>query len=95
MRPLWRIFRCSSGAPNSGKTYKERPSVYGLCTRNDEKIALVKVGGSQNFHFDLPGGGVESGESDAEAVVRELDEETGLDRLARPPIMPGWAILDQ
>jgi 8-oxo-dGTP diphosphatase len=71
-------FSMQFGRTEHGKTYKERPSVYGLCTRNDEKIALVKVGDSQNFHYDLPGGGVESGESDAEAVVREFDEETGL-----------------
>jgi 8-oxo-dGTP diphosphatase len=71
-------FSMQFGRTEHGKTYKERPSVYGLCTRNDEKIALVKVGDAHNFHYDLPGGGVESGESDAEAVVREFDEETGL-----------------
>ncbi|GBF58116.1 ADP-ribose pyrophosphatase [Candidatus Phycosocius bacilliformis] len=71
-------FSMQFGRTEHGKIYKERPSVYGLCARNDEKIALVKVGDATRFHYDLPGGGVESGESDAEAVVREFDEETGL-----------------
>jgi 8-oxo-dGTP diphosphatase len=78
MKRLMAHFSMQFGRTEHGKTYQERPSVYGLCTRNDEKIALVKIGTAQSHFFDLPGGGVESGESDAEAVVREFDEETGL-----------------
>jgi hypothetical protein len=71
-------FSMQFGRTTPGQTYKERPSVYGLCTRNDDKVALVRIGAEFPYKYDLPGGGVESGESDAEAVIREFDEETGL-----------------
>jgi 8-oxo-dGTP diphosphatase len=70
-------FSMQFGRTTPGQTYKERPSVYGLCTRND-KVALVRIGAEFPYKYDLPGGGVESGESDAEAIIREFDEETGL-----------------
>jgi 8-oxo-dGTP diphosphatase len=60
------------------KTYAERPSVYGICPRQDEKIAIVRIGAAAPYKYDLPGGGVESGEGDAEALIREFEEETGL-----------------
>jgi 8-oxo-dGTP diphosphatase len=71
-------FSMQFGRTVPGPTYKERPSVYGICTRNDDKIAIVRIGSAFPYIYDLPGGGVESGESDAEAVIREFDEETGL-----------------
>ena len=70
-------FSMQFGRTQPGKTYKERPSVYGICTRSD-KIAIVRIGAEHPYKYDLPGGGVESGEGDAEAVIREFDEETGL-----------------
>lgn len=48
--------------------------VAGLC-RRDGAVLLVR----QNGQWVLPGGGVESGESKTEALVREMREETGLD----------------
>ena len=71
-------FSMQFGRTLPGQTYKERPSVYGICIRNDDKIAIVKIGSEHPYKYDLPGGGVESGESDPEAVIREFDEETGL-----------------
>jgi 8-oxo-dGTP diphosphatase len=71
-------FSMQFGRTQPGQTYKERPSVYGICSRSDDKIAIVRIGAHHPFVYDLPGGGVESGESDAEAVIREFDEETGL-----------------
>jgi 8-oxo-dGTP diphosphatase len=70
-------FSMQFGRTTPGHTYKERPSVYGLCS-NGDKVALVRIGAEHPYVYDLPGGGIESGESDAEAVVREFDEETGL-----------------
>ncbi len=51
-----------------------RPSVYGVIIR-DHKILLVP----QWDGYDLPGGGVEKGESLEVALARECKEETGLD----------------
>jgi 8-oxo-dGTP diphosphatase len=60
------------------KTYAERPSVYGICQRQDGKVAIVRIGHEAPYQYDLPGGGIESGEGEADALVREFDEETGL-----------------
>ncbi len=45
----------------------------------DERLLLVQRGQAPGFGlWSLPGGRVERGETMAEAVVREVDEETGL-----------------
>lgn len=46
----------------------------GALVERNEELLLVRQGGQ----WMLPGGGVEPGESHAEALVRELAEETGL-----------------
>ncbi|MFH9606054.1 NUDIX domain-containing protein [Streptomyces sp. NPDC017448] len=41
-------------------------------------------------HYEIPGGGVEEGETPETAVVRELDEETGLAGTVGPEIARVW-----
>jgi 8-oxo-dGTP diphosphatase len=54
--------------------------VVGIALLNDQKLLLVRrvlhdfLGG----YYELPGGGVEAGETFAEATTREAFEETGL-----------------
>lgn len=44
-----------------------------------EKALMVKNIGKNGSYFTLPGGAVEVGETLAEAAIREVKEETGLD----------------
>ena len=44
----------------------------------EERILLVKQKVSDNRSWSLPGGRVEQGETLEEAIIRELEEETGL-----------------
>lgn len=52
--------------------------VYGLIL-NEDKVLLIKKGrGAYTGKYDLPGGKIEFGETQTEALRREIDEETGL-----------------
>ena len=52
-----------------------RPSAYGIVIRDGK----VLVSPQHGIGYDLPGGGVDLGESFETAVVREVKEETGID----------------
>jgi len=45
----------------------------------DGKILLIKRQKAAHLYWVLPGGGVEDGESEEQAVIREVKEETNLD----------------
>lgn len=52
---------------------------YGLIIK-DEKIVLIKkVRGPYNGKLDLPGGTIEWGETPEQTLIRELNEEVGID----------------
>jgi len=56
--------------------YLDRHAAFGLLMR-DGRIATVRVTRDVPYH-DLPGGAVEAGETEEQALVREFREETGL-----------------
>ena len=66
------------GAQLEGRIYRDRPAVFGIAERDGE-IALVRVEKpGHGAWIDLPGGAVDPGEGETEALVREFGEETGL-----------------
>jgi len=66
------------GAPEPGRAYPDRPAAFGILER-DGLIALVEVTTpGKDLWRDLPGGGIDPGETPEQAVVREFGEETGL-----------------
>ncbi len=66
------------GAPEPGRTYADRPCAYGIARRDDGWIALVRVTREEGVWWDLPGGALDPGEDEGQAVCREFLEETGL-----------------
>lgn len=70
-------FALQFGQTQPGLTYVERISVYGVCPRGENAIAIAQIGHKAPFEYDLPGGGVEKDEDEAAALMREFLEETG------------------
>jgi 8-oxo-dGTP diphosphatase len=64
------------GRPEAGVAYRDRPTAFGLVF-HDQKLACVRVTRDIPYH-DLPGGAVEAGETEEQALIREFIEETGM-----------------
>jgi 8-oxo-dGTP diphosphatase len=62
----------------------------GAIFRNSRDGVLL-VRPTYKYGWDIPGGYVEPGESPAEACLRELKEEIGLDRELGPLLVVDWA----
>ncbi len=65
------------GRPEPGRTHRDRPTAFGLATR-DGKLAVVHIRKPEKAYHDLPGGAIDPGEDEPTAVGREFGEETGL-----------------
>jgi ADP-ribose pyrophosphatase YjhB (NUDIX family) len=66
----------------------QRTGAYAVVTDPDGALLLVRASPRSDYagRWFLPGGGVDHGEAPADAVVREVAEETGLDvRVQGPP----------
>ena len=58
--------------------YSLRPAVRGLVIDTDELVLLVRLVFPHGVWWVLPGGGITDGESDIDALHRELAEEIGI-----------------
>lgn len=66
------------GARDPELAYRLRPAAFGICEK-DGLIATVRVERNEGRSYhDLPGGAVDGLETEAQAVIREFGEETGL-----------------
>lgn len=65
------------GAPRPGLAYRSRPCAFAVAPREDGTILCVRVTRADQTWTDLPGGKIETGETETGALVREFEEETG------------------
>lgn len=75
------MIRRSGDAPEPGRTYVRRPGAYALLPRNGQVLATLQTAPEPDLQ--LPGGGIDAGESPVAALHREVLEETGW-TIARP-----------
>jgi len=61
--------------PRAGQKYRLRPGAYAILPRDDQ--LLLTYQGHPHHEFQLPGGGIDPGESPIQALHREVFEETG------------------
>jgi 8-oxo-dGTP diphosphatase len=76
------------GQPPEGRDAPDRPAAFCVIERKG-RIALVEVEWvGRGLLLHLPGGGLDDGESEAEAAIRECGEEAGLHvALDEPPFV--------
>ncbi|MEN0651575.1 MULTISPECIES: NUDIX domain-containing protein [Hyphobacterium] len=71
-----------TGIPTFGEkqpelSYAERPCAFGVAAGPDGRILCVRVSRAGQTWTDLPGGRIETGETETGALIREFEEETG------------------
>lgn len=64
-------------AVESGRHYILRPGAYAVVTRPEDGAILLTYQADPDDEFQLPGGGIDAGESPIQALGREVTEETG------------------
>ncbi|WP_299294758.1 NUDIX hydrolase [uncultured Tateyamaria sp.] len=75
------MIRRFGAPPQKGRTYTRRPGAYAILPRDGRVLLTYQHG--LDPEFQLPGGGIDPGESPLRALHREVFEETGW-HIARP-----------
>ena len=66
------------GAPEPGRDYPDRPAAF-VVLAHEARIACVRIDWRNDGpKVDLPGGGIDPGETPGQAAIRECGEEAGL-----------------
>ena len=68
-------------APKAGERYKLRAGAYAILPNAGQLLLTYQA--APHYEFQLPGGGIDAGESPIQALHREVFEETGW-RIAKP-----------
>jgi 8-oxo-dGTP pyrophosphatase MutT (NUDIX family) len=80
--------------PATDRPVIERDVVRAVVLDSAARVLLLQVGELGNPEFgtawELPGGGIEAGETHVEAVIRELHEETGIVVTSEQIAAPTW-----
>lgn len=66
------------GGPDGRGPYRARSAAYGVLPDTQGRILVVAIDEGDRLVHDLPGGGVDPGETAEQALRREFAEETGL-----------------
>ncbi len=75
------MIRRYGDAPKTGQQYTLRPGAYAILPRDG--MLLLTYQAAPHSEVQLPGGGIDPGESPVQALHREVFEETGW-RIANP-----------
>lgn len=75
------MIRRYGDTPQNGMRYRHRPGVYAILPQDGQ--LLLTWQDAPHFEFQLPGGGIDPGETPLQALHREVFEETGW-RIANP-----------
>ncbi|WP_127113209.1 NUDIX hydrolase [Shimia sediminis] len=67
--------------PRRDVKYRMRPGAYAVLLRGDQMLVTFQA--EPDYEFQLPGGGIDPGESPVMALHREVYEETGW-RISKP-----------
>ncbi|WP_395671053.1 NUDIX domain-containing protein [Phenylobacterium sp.] len=72
------------GEPENGRDAPDRPTAFAIVVR-DGLIAVMRVDSRRRgCVYDLPGGGIDPGETPAQGAARECGEEAGLEVVLDP-----------
>lgn len=67
--------------PKTSNNDRVRNAVRGIILNEKDEIFILYINGEDCFgkrnHFELPGGGIKTNETDQEALSREIEEELG------------------
>lgn len=75
-------------------TRPHRPCVGIVLMNSEKKVFTGRRVDDPDWHWQMPQGGIDAGETPLQAALRELEEETGTDKADLLAEMPDWVTYD-